>query len=338
MAIQVYQMKRCERCDGDRPHTRKGRCAACVRRSRQRASLGSAAARFEASTNWGPPPEYRPDLGPCLIFDGADNGNGYGQFRYNGRNGYAHRYAWERKHGPIPKDMTVDHLCRVRMCANAEHMELVDGITNYLRGVDARNACRNGHPYDEDTPRDKNGVRNCRICYERSWRKSWAKKSRAANGLPNRKIKYDQAIVRAVLVRVRSAETTIAQGAREIGCNPNYLGRRAWNETKADVFARDGHQCQRCGATTGTLDPHHRIARGRGGSTRPEISFGMANLVTLCRDCHDHVEGNPEESFEAGWRVRHGQVPAAIPLPTQPRGWVLLSPDGTRIPYLGETG
>lgn len=335
MALQVYEMKRCERCEGDRPHTAKG-CVACRRRSRQRARMGSAEERFEAATSWGPVPDYRPDLGPCLIFNGADNGNGYGQFRYNDRNGYAHRYAWEREHGPIPHDLTVDHLCRVRMCCNVDHMELVDGVTNYLRGVEARNACRNGHPYDENTPQDKNGVRNCRICYERSWRKSWAKISRAANGLPNRKIKYDQEVVRGVIARIRAAETTIAQGAREIGCNQNYLGRRVWNETKKDVFARDEHTCQRCGTTTGQLDPHHRIARGRGGTTKPDVSFGMANLVTLCRACHDHVEGNPEESFEAGWRIRHGNDPARIALPTLPHGLILLTPGGSRLPYTGE--
>lgn len=294
----------------------------------KRSSWLSPAERFRDATEWGQPSDYRPDLGPCLIYTGADNGNGYGQFRYNGRNGYAHRYAWERKHGPIPEDMTVDHLCRIRNCANVDHLELVDGVTNYLRGVEARNACRHGHPYDENTPRMPRGNRRCPICHEKNWRKSWAKKSRSANGLPNRRIKYDQEVVRRVIASVRSAETTIAQAAREVGCNPNYLGRRIWQETKAAVFERDSHACCRCGTSAGTLDAHHRIARGGGGSTKPEISFGMANLVTLCRACHDEVEGNPAASFAAGWRIRHGGTPSQQLIPAFD-GWRYLADDGS---------
>lgn len=328
-----YEMKPCAECRGERPHNSKGACMACRRRAAapikepRRSSWPSAAERFRDATEWGPPPDYRPELGPCLIYTGADNSGGYGQFRYNGRNGYAHRYAWESKHGPIPEGMTVDHLCRVRMCCNADHMELVDAVTNYLRGVEARNACPNGHPYDESTPRGANGTRRCPICSRATAKKSWLRRSRSANGLPNRKIKYDQVQVADVIARIRRAETTIAQGAREVGCNPNYLGRRTWNETKRDVFARDGHACQRCGTTSGTLDPHHRIARGRGGTTKPEVSFGLANLVTLCRACHDEVEAHPERSFQEGWRVRHGGRPAEIPIPTS-SGWVLLTDEG----------
>ena len=38
----------------------------------------------------------------CLIWTGGTTANGYGQFRINGRAVRAHRYAYEREHGPMP--------------------------------------------------------------------------------------------------------------------------------------------------------------------------------------------------------------------------------------------
>lgn len=38
--------------------------------------------------------------------------------------GYAHRLAWIKVHGPIPEDMCVLHRCDVRNCVNVEHLFL----------------------------------------------------------------------------------------------------------------------------------------------------------------------------------------------------------------------
>ena len=43
--------------------------------------------RFAKATREGLVPEARPDLGPCLLYTGATNSSGYGQFRYNQRFG-----------------------------------------------------------------------------------------------------------------------------------------------------------------------------------------------------------------------------------------------------------
>lgn len=58
----------------------------------------------------------------CIIWTGATNRDGYGRLRVNGRMVYAHRYAWEREHGPIPDGMVIDHRCFERSCVNAEHL------------------------------------------------------------------------------------------------------------------------------------------------------------------------------------------------------------------------
>jgi hypothetical protein len=287
----------------------------------------SAEKRFAKSVKEGPIPEARPDLGPCLLFTGAKS-NGYGQFRYEERNGYAHRYAWERENGPIPDGLTVDHLCRVRHCVRVSHFELVDAVTNYMRAVAVRDKCPNGHPYTADNLRTyRGGRRRCVTCMRKQHEIQKRKRSRSLNGLPNRRIKYDQTRVSEVIASIRAAETTIAQGAREIGCHPNYLGRRVWNETRQDVLERDGHQCAKCGERAG--DVHHRRRRGTGGSSKPKIAFGWANLISLCRLCHSWVHASRAESLEMGLVLEEHDVPAEVPVLHFIRGSLRLLDGGT---------
>lgn len=66
----------------------------------------------------------------CLIWHGARSASGaYGRSTYGnfwlsrGRFVRAHRYAWERVHGPIPRGFHVHHKCRNRLCVNVEHLE-----------------------------------------------------------------------------------------------------------------------------------------------------------------------------------------------------------------------
>lgn len=70
----------------------------------------------------------------CWIWTGP-TWRGYGRFWVeNGtRHARAHRYAYELLVGPIPKDLTVDHLCHNRRCVNPEHMELVTLAENTRR-------------------------------------------------------------------------------------------------------------------------------------------------------------------------------------------------------------
>jgi len=186
--------------------------------------------RFEEKTVPGEPSDFRPDLGPCLIYVGADNGNGYGQFRYNGRNGYAHRYAWERTNGPIPDDLTVDHLCRVRRCANIDHLELVPRVENYLRGVRIRTHCANGHEYTPENTQRKRGIeqrRMCKTCKEETSRRGQARRTNAAKGLPDGRFKYDTVLRDKLANDVVDRKLTPTEAAGILGCTAKYMDKCA---------------------------------------------------------------------------------------------------------------
>jgi hypothetical protein len=114
-----------------------------------------------------------PDTG-CLLWTGC-KGYGYGQVKIRQRHLLVHRVAWELARGPIPEGLEIDHLCRVRHCANVDHMELVTHKENTLRGnnpaaINARKMhCDRGHEFTPDNTylqRRKRGgfQRQCRTC------------------------------------------------------------------------------------------------------------------------------------------------------------------------------
>lgn len=73
---------------------------------------------------------------PCWLFQGALFNSGYGALYLSStrKTVRVHRYMWEQLRGPIPKGMTLDHLCKVRHCLNPQHMEIVTAGENSLRG------------------------------------------------------------------------------------------------------------------------------------------------------------------------------------------------------------
>lgn len=69
----------------------------------------------------------------CWIWRGTPGANGYGRLSIGNRPTYAHRAAYELHVGPIPAGLTIDHLCRVRMCVNPDHLEPVTRAENTRR-------------------------------------------------------------------------------------------------------------------------------------------------------------------------------------------------------------
>ena len=118
----------------------------------------------------------------CWLWVAAQNGVGYGYF-WNGEYAVlAHRWAYERFIGPIPRHLELDHLCRLRCCVRPAHLEPVTTRTNLLRGVGAsarharKERCPRGHRYDAVVHRSNGKMyRSCRTCNRdktRAWREA----------------------------------------------------------------------------------------------------------------------------------------------------------------------
>jgi hypothetical protein len=111
------------------------------------------------------------ETGDCLLWIAAQDGHGYGQMNVGGRPVKAHRLAWTFARGPIPPGLSIDHLCRVRLCVNPDHLEVVTLAENTRRQIEAvghprsnQTHCRNGHPFNEANTRFVKGSRVCRTC------------------------------------------------------------------------------------------------------------------------------------------------------------------------------
>jgi hypothetical protein len=113
---------------------------------------------------------------------------GYGHFHASrsvgGRTLRAHRVAYELLRDPIPEGMHLDHLCRVRGCVNPDHLEVVTGATNTLRGISSpainarKTHCRRGHEFTPENTYIDRGSRRCKAC-RRLIQNRWNARQRA---------------------------------------------------------------------------------------------------------------------------------------------------------------
>jgi hypothetical protein len=102
----------------------------------------------------------------CWLWTGARTGNGYGVFRVDHKMMMAHRVAYLLCKGQLPT-LELDHLCRIRLCVNPEHLEPVTHIENVSRSpIHDKNKthCKQGHPFSELNTRLYRGKRFCRTC------------------------------------------------------------------------------------------------------------------------------------------------------------------------------
>jgi hypothetical protein len=100
--------------------------------------------------------------GECWVWTASTAGPGaYGHCHVSGGmksrvRVYAHRWSYEQVYGPIPDGLTIDHLCRNRLCVRPDHLEAVTFAVNHerRRGIktgpyNVGTHCRHGH---ERTP------------------------------------------------------------------------------------------------------------------------------------------------------------------------------------------
>jgi hypothetical protein len=128
----------------------------------------------------GPTCAFHPALGPCWMWTGQRQKNGYGVFDLRGepssaskRRGRktpfrAHRIAYAIENGDFLDGMETDHKCENRSCVRASHLESVTSRVNNLRGRGPSAAnhrkthCKRGHLLSKPEPGKK---RNCRECH-----------------------------------------------------------------------------------------------------------------------------------------------------------------------------
>lgn len=80
---------------------------------------------------------------PCIPYPGKARGGKYGEYgnstNSEGQSAPAHRVAYEMAHQvKLGPEIQVDHLCRVKLCWNPDHLEAVTGEVNRRRAGQLR--------------------------------------------------------------------------------------------------------------------------------------------------------------------------------------------------------
>lgn len=122
----TYLTATCSACGGlTDSRSKSGRCARC-RIYTTRPTIDRVMERIVINTN------------ECWLWTGSQAPSGYGQIRQSvgegGRLVRTHRVTYSHFVGAIPDGLEIDHLCRVRLCCNPDHLEPVTRTENVHRG------------------------------------------------------------------------------------------------------------------------------------------------------------------------------------------------------------
>lgn len=170
-------------------HTRPRRCLYCVAhplpKLRKKTAVMRLAEKVKVAENG------------CWLWTGTRLKDGYGLIWVDGKNVFAHRFAYQISYGPIPEGMEIDHTCHGidqscaggpscihRPCVNPSHLEAVPHHVNILRGrlwlvSGGKTHCPHGHPYIEGNIYRTAGERRCRLCSIAASRKQREKRKMA---------------------------------------------------------------------------------------------------------------------------------------------------------------
>jgi hypothetical protein len=64
-------------------------------------------------------------FGPCWVWTGALDKDGYGQVSVQGKTKQAHWASYENERGPVKDGLELDHKCENRPCVNPAHLQEV---------------------------------------------------------------------------------------------------------------------------------------------------------------------------------------------------------------------
>ena len=96
---------------------------------------------------------------------------------------------------------------------------------------------------------------------------------------------------------------------------------REWERLRKAVLERDRHRCQICGKTAfyaGRLQVHHITYEYCGG-----VAYGapMADLITLCENCHKHDDGDHRYFFNRRILIVPGLLGGSLPFVLHTNQW-----------------
>lgn len=100
----------------------------------------------------------------------------------------------------------------------------------------------------------------------------------------------------------------VSTAARQAGKAKKTVADGAWERAKRIVRDRDQSTCQKCRRRKPDLDVHHRKPKQMGGADAL-TTYGLANLVSLCRNCHSWVHAHPADAMELGLMLSQSADP-----------------------------
>lgn len=77
----------------------------------------------------------------------------------------------------------------------------------------------------------------------------------------------------------------------------DYLKSTEWNTRRKQVLKRDSYSCKQCGITGVPMEVHH--------ITYKRLTCeNLKDLVTLCRDCHQHIHNRYGYDYNTNYPLR----------------------------------
>lgn len=98
--------------------------------------------------------------------------------------------------------------------------------------------------------------------------------------------------------------------SKEVSFNDSYCTAE-WQRKKNKILERDNYTCQICGDNQGIMQVHHITYRHCNGKA---YNAWDSELITLCKDCHKHDDGDHKNFFDGNYYISQGRLMNSKPI------------------------